>query len=166
VNATAALFAGGIRTFVIGFKQDVDPDGLNAMAQAGGTARAGTEKYYQANDKASLQAALDDIVIRATTKPCYRCSKWGTQGCENQTWGECSVPITSECCTTTDEPCDIEGLYGAQARKVSTRVEWANGMTRWISKTGAIERSGRLLFCDIKHRRKSVCPGISRMRSA
>ncbi|MCC6622108.1 MAG: VWA domain-containing protein [Deltaproteobacteria bacterium] len=51
-----------IRTFVIGFGGEVDPDELNAMAEAGGTALPGDTKYYQADDPLSLGAALDTIV--------------------------------------------------------------------------------------------------------
>lgn len=53
-----------IRTFVIGFDgtgNNTDPDELNAMADAGGTALAGDTRYYAAGDAASLGEALAAI---------------------------------------------------------------------------------------------------------
>jgi hypothetical protein len=50
-----------VKTFVVGFGDGVDPDQLDAMAEAGGTARAGDPKYFQADDAASLAEALATI---------------------------------------------------------------------------------------------------------
>lgn len=50
-----------IRTFVVGFGDGVDPDELQDMAVAGGTARPGNQAYYQADDAASLRAAFAAI---------------------------------------------------------------------------------------------------------
>lgn len=50
-----------IRTFVVGFGGDVDPDQLTAMAMEGGTALPGDPAYYQADDAAGLGAAFEDI---------------------------------------------------------------------------------------------------------
>ncbi|MCA9516330.1 MAG: VWA domain-containing protein [Myxococcales bacterium] len=53
-----------IRTFVIGFDgtgNNTDPDELNGMADAGGTALAGDTRYYAANDATSLGEALEAI---------------------------------------------------------------------------------------------------------
>lgn len=50
-----------IRTFVVGFGSGVDADQLADMAEAGGTARAGTPSYYQADDAASLRSAFAAI---------------------------------------------------------------------------------------------------------
>jgi hypothetical protein len=55
------LFNMGILSFVIGFGDGVNPNVLNDMAEAGGTAKAGAEKYYQADNAADLQMALDEI---------------------------------------------------------------------------------------------------------
>jgi hypothetical protein len=49
-------------TFVVGFGDGVDPEQLEDMATAGGTALAGNPNYYQADNAAGLQQALDDIV--------------------------------------------------------------------------------------------------------
>jgi hypothetical protein len=50
-----------VRTFVVGFGAGVDPDALNAMAVAGGTALDGATDYYQADDATSLDSAFADI---------------------------------------------------------------------------------------------------------
>lgn len=50
-----------VRTFVVGFSGDVDATALNAIATAGGTARPGTPKYYQADDEDALLMAFQDI---------------------------------------------------------------------------------------------------------
>lgn len=51
-----------IKTYVVGFGTGVQAAELNALATAGGTARMGATKYYQANDPAELDAALKEIV--------------------------------------------------------------------------------------------------------
>jgi hypothetical protein len=50
-----------VRTFVVGFTEDVNPEELNEAAEAGGMARDGPLKYYQANDEAALTEALEEI---------------------------------------------------------------------------------------------------------
>lgn len=51
-----------VRTFVVGFGSGVDESALNDMAQNGMTALpGGPPYYYQADDAASLNQALDDI---------------------------------------------------------------------------------------------------------
>lgn len=51
-----------VKTFVVGFGDGVDPDELNAMATAGGTAIAGGPPYYYvASDAASLADAFAAI---------------------------------------------------------------------------------------------------------
>jgi hypothetical protein len=51
-----------VRTFVVGFGGGVDANELNDIATEGGTARPGPTKYYQADNAAELQAALDTIL--------------------------------------------------------------------------------------------------------
>lgn len=54
--------APSVKTFVIGFGSGVDEDALNDTAVAGGTALAnGPPYYYQADNAAQLQMALDAI---------------------------------------------------------------------------------------------------------
>ncbi|GMU62640.1 MAG: hypothetical protein AMXMBFR34_44030 [Myxococcaceae bacterium] len=55
------LFNKGVRTYTVGFGGEVDQDNLNDMAIKGGTARASTPRYYQADNSADLQAALASI---------------------------------------------------------------------------------------------------------
>lgn len=69
------LLQNGIKTFVIGFGQEVSPSRLDRMAVAGGAARVGATcadpanpsgariacKYFDASDAASLNAAFDQI---------------------------------------------------------------------------------------------------------
>jgi hypothetical protein len=50
-----------IKTFVVGFGGSVDPDELNGMAQAGGTALEGDPMYYEADDAQSLVDAFAEI---------------------------------------------------------------------------------------------------------
>jgi hypothetical protein len=50
-----------VKTFVIGFGGSVDSSELNEMAIAGGTARPGTTKYYQADNEAALDDAFEEI---------------------------------------------------------------------------------------------------------
>ncbi|MFK7987546.1 MAG: MopE-related protein [Sandaracinaceae bacterium] len=76
VAAISALRSAGIDTFVLGI---VGPDntgdtsgipalraGLNEMADAGGRARSGSIRYYEAGDTASFTSALEDIIASAT----------------------------------------------------------------------------------------------------
>ncbi|MFO0555600.1 MAG: VWA domain-containing protein [Polyangiaceae bacterium] len=51
-----------VKTYVVGFGAGVDPTELDAMAQAGGTARPQQPFYYQADDAAGLDAAFSTIV--------------------------------------------------------------------------------------------------------
>ena len=51
----------GIKTFVIGFGGEVDAVNLADIATAGGTPRAGTPRYYQADDAPGLLAAFNVI---------------------------------------------------------------------------------------------------------
>jgi hypothetical protein len=50
-----------IKTFVVGFGDGADPNELNAMAEAGGTAVMGEAKYYQADDAQALVDAFGVI---------------------------------------------------------------------------------------------------------
>jgi hypothetical protein len=50
-----------VKTYVVGFGGNVDPGELNDAAEAGGTARPDQPFYYQADDAASLDAALAEI---------------------------------------------------------------------------------------------------------
>ena len=60
-DPAAAHLAQGTKTFVVGFGSGVDADELNAIATAGGTARPGAEKYYQADNATELGEVLTAI---------------------------------------------------------------------------------------------------------
>ena len=55
-----------VKTFVVGFGDGVDGRELERLAIAGGTERPSAPRYYQADDPATLQAALDAIATVAT----------------------------------------------------------------------------------------------------
>lgn len=59
--ATANLSTKGIKTFVVGFGGEVNAQNLTDIASAGGTARPGNVKYYQADDAPGLLAAFNLI---------------------------------------------------------------------------------------------------------
>jgi hypothetical protein len=62
IQAVAALQAAGIGTFVVGMPgSEPYVDLLNAMAEAGGTARSGALEYYPVEDTAELEASLTAI---------------------------------------------------------------------------------------------------------
>ncbi len=61
VAQVKALFARGIRTYSVGFGGQVDATRLNQMAIEGGTARMGSVRYYQADNAAALNQAMQAI---------------------------------------------------------------------------------------------------------
>jgi len=64
LQAVQTLHSHGFDTFVIGLGEDINssnPELLNDMADAGGQARSGAVKYFQANSLADLEAALAQI---------------------------------------------------------------------------------------------------------
>lgn len=62
VDEVEKLFDNNVKTYVIGFGDEVSARTLTAMATEGGTARASFPRYYQADDPASLSASLAAIV--------------------------------------------------------------------------------------------------------
>lgn len=65
VAATRDLHDAGVRTFAVGFGRGVIPSRLTEIALAGGTARAGSTKYYQADTARQLLTALDSVTASA-----------------------------------------------------------------------------------------------------
>jgi hypothetical protein len=62
VQAVTALYTAGIPTYVLGFGTfGLNTGVLNDAAQAGGKAKAGTTKFYEANNAADLNMALQQI---------------------------------------------------------------------------------------------------------
>jgi hypothetical protein len=64
VAAITAAAAAGVKTYVIGIDIDGTNSTLNMMAEAGGTARAGTTKYYPVSDQATMVSALESITTQ------------------------------------------------------------------------------------------------------
>jgi von Willebrand factor type A domain len=68
VAAVAAAAAAGIPVYVLGVAADnATAAVLNRMAEAGGRARMGNTKYYPANSRAELEAAMTDIAGQIVT---------------------------------------------------------------------------------------------------
>jgi Mg-chelatase subunit ChlD len=66
LEAVQALHSQRIDTFVIGLGEDLNasnPEILNQMADAGGRARGGDVKYYQANNLDELQTTVQTIAV-------------------------------------------------------------------------------------------------------
>ena len=69
-QAVRALFDANVRTFVVGLPgSEAYAKTLDRLADAGGTARAGTSRYYAVADQEALSAALLEIGS-AVTIPC------------------------------------------------------------------------------------------------
>jgi hypothetical protein len=69
VKAVAQQEQQGLRTFVIGTATPTSPQHrtLNDLAAAGGEARAGDQRSFQALNKVQMVAALDEITARLTS---------------------------------------------------------------------------------------------------
>ncbi len=66
VGEVRKAFESGLRTFVVGFGKEIDPQMLNAMAVSGGTARMGSQRYYQADTQDDILNAVKSIAAGAT----------------------------------------------------------------------------------------------------
>ncbi|MCB9637999.1 MAG: VWA domain-containing protein [Myxococcales bacterium] len=123
----ATLNSKGIKTYVIGFGTGVDANCLNNMATSGGTALAGSRKYYQADNSNELNQAMTAIANAASTEICngldddcdgntdenitQACSGpcgAGVQVCQNGNFGTCSTAQQPqpETCNNKDDDCD------------------------------------------------------------
>jgi hypothetical protein len=67
VAEVEGLFGRGVRTYSVGFGSDVDENMLTQMAIKGGTARATTPRYFQADSPTDLEAALGAITSGAAS---------------------------------------------------------------------------------------------------
>ncbi len=67
VAEVEGLFSRGVRTYSVGFGSDVDEQRLTQMAIRGGTARATTPRYFQADNPVDLEAALSAIASGAAS---------------------------------------------------------------------------------------------------
>ena len=77
ITSVLNLKAANIKTFVVGFGSGVDANVLNSMATDGGTAKSTSPYYYQADNQADLQAALDTIAAIVAAGPCTVPGKLG-----------------------------------------------------------------------------------------
>jgi hypothetical protein len=136
----------GIKTYVIGLSASVNRCMLGDMAVRGGTARPGCDWdhtvngcqpdravrcYYQADDPATLNAALTELARQVSAEVCdgvdndcdgqvdgmargcaTRCEA-GQEVCRGGVWGACDARIPSaEVCDGVDNDCDgtIDGM--------------------------------------------------------
>lgn len=67
VAEVEGLFGRGVRTYSVGFGSEVDANRLTQMAIKGGTARATSPRYFQADNPADLEAALTSIASGAAS---------------------------------------------------------------------------------------------------
>ena len=109
VTATASLYANGIRTYVIGFGLGSGDCSnwdsiLTNMAVAGHTSG-----YHFADDQASLQQAMDQIIAEALTELCDDRDN-NCDGNTDETWSQ-----KGELCTITQGGCVGEGVYVCNA---------------------------------------------------
>ncbi|MBI5529139.1 MAG: VWA domain-containing protein [Deltaproteobacteria bacterium] len=131
-NAAATLRTAGSAVFVIGFGSAVDPETLEAIAAAGGTSAAEkTQNYHEADDAATLDAALVSMIEFATAEVCdgrdndcngaaddiapkrcvALCGAAGEQLCEGGEWTEC-LDETGAVITASSAACKSGGSSG------------------------------------------------------
>ena len=100
VQAAADLFAGGIRTYVIGFGSGANPTVLTNVAIAGHTGN-----YFQADNQAELEQAMDQIVNEALVEVCDD----RDNDCDQQT--DEDWPEKGEVCTAQVGSCMGTGVW-------------------------------------------------------
>lgn len=152
-NVRTLLSSLGVKTYVIGFGSGVDSGCLNRMATAGGTARGGSRKYYQADNSSELNTAMRAIANAATAEACNNSDDdcdgqideglrrscrtscgTGTETCSRGRWINCSArQPTGERCNGRDDDCD--GSIDENWRSTLGRTCYAG--------TGNCRRSGR-----------------------
>ncbi len=137
VDAIGSLNGAGVTTYVVGFGGAVDAQALNRMAVASGTDLPGCNPantdpasahqcYYQADNSATLVAALQQIAAHVAVETCdgldndcdglidedlvrdcaSACGS-GTETCSAGAWGSCTAPaVEHEACNGVDDDCD------------------------------------------------------------
>jgi hypothetical protein len=130
-----------VKTYVIGFGVNVNPTCLNSLATAGGTALAGTIKYYFATNQSGISTVISQISNTASQEVCNgldddcdgkidnikgttkaldkKCSLGkcaGTSVCQSGKWSTCKpvVAPSAEVCNNKDDDCDgyIDNIKG------------------------------------------------------
>jgi len=160
VQAAAALFAAGVKVFVVGFDAGLTAGNnkavLDAIAQAGGTGSA-----YVATNQAQLSATLNTIALNTAT--CCRdvCTAGAAQclgtgqrqvcqldasiGCT--TWVTQSCPSMSACqggqCTSCQNQCTA-GATRCSGDAAQQCVVGAGGCTQWTT----VEQCGYGELCS------------------
>ncbi len=134
VLGVQALADAGVKTYVVGFGDNVDARTLNQAAAVGGDALPGCEPdsdspscYLEANSPAALSAALDSVMLRLSSAPCAGdCGIRGNKTCTLDGWSACEAPAVSECtsqCGSVGSQSCVEG----QLSKCSATCEGTGG---------------------------------------
>ncbi len=113
VLGVQALADAGVKTYVVGFGDNVDATTLNQAAQVGGDTLPDCDPnsdeascYLKASSPSELTSVLDKVMLRLTRAPCEGgCGIQGKRRCTLQGWSECLAPEEVACSTT----CGTEG---------------------------------------------------------
>ncbi len=148
VAAARALFAAGIKVFVVGFDPSLTAGNnkavLDAVASAGGTAHA-----YVASNQAQLASTLNQIALNTATcchDACTAGAAQCTTGGQRQTcaldtsigctaWTTTTCPTMSACsngqCVSCQNQCTAGTLRCSAAGDAEQCVTGASGCTEW-----------------------------------